>query len=165
MTLQEKVELVSLIVGAVATLLGGPAAIRKGLAWWAARRVERAAAELDAQKEVALARIHADQNDAERDANTEQQLWRRLDAVEADVKDTRERLDNCEERHAESEKRNEACERERVADRAKIEDLEGHVLALQDVALRNDNTGRFLIEQRTSPPPKPLDLPPPKRGG
>lgn len=124
---------------------GGPAVTAAGVGLWKLAKMW-----LDARAAAAA-------RDDAREERTEQRLWDRVDRLD-------QRLDDCEQRHTESEKRNEECERERKADRAKIEDLEGHVLALQDVALRNDNTGRFLIEQRTSPPPKPLDLPPPKRG-
>lgn len=133
-----------IIVGAIVGVLGGKEAIGAGLRWWAAYRERRALA----RDQIDLARIHAEQSDEEREERTADRLWDRVERLE-------DRLDDCEERHHAAEKRGEECERRAL-------ELTEHVKALQEIALRNDDTGRFLIEKRSSPP-APLDLPPPKR--
>ncbi len=169
MTLREKLEMAGAAIVFLLAWIGGPPAFRRFTRWVAGAlekrrlaRERRDAALLGAEREVKLAQIHAAQNDAEREDRTIDRLWDRLDATDA-------RLDECESKHRKSEAQYEECERERERDRAKVTDLESHVLELQGIALRSDDTGQFRTELaawgRSSPPPKPLNLPPPKRRG
>ena len=141
------------LVALVVLMLGGPAGVRKGLEWWAKRRDDRAAKELDAEKEVRLAKIAAEERGEKREERTADRLWDRLDVLD-------QRLDDCEDKHRKAERAAEDCERRST-------DLEQKLDALRGMALRSDDTGQFrtgLLQWASEPPPKPLDhLPPVKR--
>lgn len=92
-------------------------------------------------------------------------LLQRVEKLEA-------RLDDCEKRHDACEQR--VRETVEIAGKAKAraEDLEGKVVTLREMIERRteDLTGKFRViaeeaieEARSSPPPKPLNLPPPRK--
>ena len=131
----------------VAAIGGGPTLTAAGVGVWKLAKMWLDARDRDAVR------------DDKREERTEKRLWTRLDEVEKDAKETRVRLDGCEKKHAD-------CERTTGEQAAKIDDLEEKITELQGIAMRSDSTGQFRTELAawaSMPPPKPLDLPPPKR--
>jgi hypothetical protein len=129
----EQIETYAAIGGGVVAVLGGPAAVKAGLAWWAGyrerrararealaeREVERDEARESARLEAERVRIMAHENSEEREASVAQRALDIVKTLSGQVEDMRK---DCDEKTAraiaESERRCEERMEQRLSERA-----------------------------------------------
>jgi hypothetical protein len=147
----EQIETYAAIGGAAVAVLGGPAAVKAGLAWWAGYRERRARAR------EALA-----EREAEHDERTEQRLWQRVETLER-------RSDECGEALAEAQSlavqsvqvlgevkaEIAECRRDREDQSRELAELRRKVdRASADITQRVELAAEK-VARRSPPPPKP----------
>ncbi len=175
----QTIDLLKLIVPLLVAALGGPPAIKRGLAWWAGWRERRdaareqiaiAALEVEKKKgEIAIATVEAEKQKEEHEERTEARLWERLASVETKVGECHDERKRDREEHARQRAADrKACDEEIAAVKNDVAAVARRTRSLMRDA---DTTGVHelqAIEERSTqspmlPPPPRLPPPPPRR--